>query len=411
MTGDSSGQMYNLSVWDPDTGTILSSFKGGSSASHTVTMIGNDYIISAPPDKPLLNVWQNNRNEQLSIRMFTPGKVNAMTCSPKGHYLLVAVQEQISIYQISSGRLWCVLSSHYQSVTTIKFTSDGSHFVSAGADGQVLCWNLATVLSRRALPGLPSGQVGKPEAKWCWREHALPVTDLVISAGGLQGKVFSVSKDQTCKIYSITSGQLLLSVAFNAPLSAIAVTIDCDQVCVGGENGDIFMFSLRNPPRTVSVTSENLDSLSVLKNGHKGCVTTLSLCLDGSQLASGSSDHTVKLWHIKSGQCVRTLQQKGRITSLQYMLPPPGMIQDSIWKPTRKLVPLIKGCDSNQPFKVNLLCKEDKQMERLDERYNVVDEDIVQGGSSDEQEGKLKELVDINHQLYTFSLKHILQTN
>lgn len=411
MIGDNSGQMYNLSVWDPDTGTLLSSYKGGSSASHTVTMIGSDYIISAPPDKPLLNVWQNNRNEQLSIRMFTPGKVSAMTCSPKGHYLLVAVQEQISIYQISNGRLWCVLSSHYQSVTTMKFTTDGSHFVSAGADGQVLCWSLATVLSRRALPGLPSGQVGKPEAKWCWREHALPVTDLVISAGGLQGKVFSVSQDQTCKIYSIVSGQLLLSVAFDTPLSAIAISIDCDRVCVGGENGDISIFSLRNPPRTVSVTSETLDSLSVLKNSHKGCVTTLSLSLDGCQLASGGSDNTVKLWHIKSGLCVRSLQQKGKITSLQYMLPPPGMLQNSTWKPARKLVPLLKGCDPNQPFKVNLLCKEDKQMERLDDRIDIVDEGIEDSGASYEHEGKMKELVDINHQLYTFALKNILQTN
>ena len=42
------------------------------------------------------------------------------------------------------------------------------------------------MLSRRTLPGLPSGQVGKPEPKWSWREHALPVTDIDVSSGGLQ---------------------------------------------------------------------------------------------------------------------------------------------------------------------------------------------------------------------------------
>ena len=51
---------------------------------------------------------------------------------------------------------------------------------------KVLCWSLATVVSRRTLPGLPSGQVGKPEPKWSWREHALPVTDIDISSGGVQ---------------------------------------------------------------------------------------------------------------------------------------------------------------------------------------------------------------------------------
>ena len=42
------------------------------------------------------------------------------------------------------------------------------------------------MLSRRTLPGLPSGQVGKPEPKWSWREHALPVTDIDVTSGGLQ---------------------------------------------------------------------------------------------------------------------------------------------------------------------------------------------------------------------------------
>ena len=33
--------------------------------------------------------------------MFAGGKVNAMVSSPRGHYLVIAVQEQISIYQVS----------------------------------------------------------------------------------------------------------------------------------------------------------------------------------------------------------------------------------------------------------------------------------------------------------------------
>eukprot|EP00088_Acartia_fossae_P003160 TRINITY_DN1130_c0_g1_i3.p1 TRINITY_DN1130_c0_g1~~TRINITY_DN1130_c0_g1_i3.p1 ORF type:complete len:444 (-),score=79.97 TRINITY_DN1130_c0_g1_i3:64-1353(-) len=416
LTGDSSGQMYNLAVWDPDTGTFLSSFKGGSSAPHTCTFVGNDYILSAPPEKPLLNAWQINRNEQMSLRMFTPGKVNAMTTSPRGHYILIAVQEQISVYQMSTGRLWCVVSSHYQPVTCLTFTSDGSHFISAGADGQVLCWSLATVLSRRTLPGLPSGQVGKPEPKWSWREHALPVTDIAITAGGLQGKVFSVSQDQTCKAYCIVSGQILLSVAFKIGLTAVTTSINCDLVCVGAENGDIFQLSLRSPPRTVAVTSENMGESSTLK-GHKSAITALSLSLDGSQLASGSSDKSVKLWHMKSGQCVRTIEHKGAITCLQYLIPPPGLLaagggppsSGSSWQPARKLVPLLKGSDPNEAFKVNLLSKEDKAIERYQSRQDeVLPSQMQESTSNPENEGKLKELMEINHELYTFSLKHIL---
>ncbi len=47
--------------------------------------------------------------------------------------------------------------------------------------------------------------------------------------------------------------------------------------------------------------------------GHTKEVKVLSLSLDGTQLASGGADNLVKLWHMKSGQCVRTLEHKGEI--------------------------------------------------------------------------------------------------
>jgi hypothetical protein len=62
-----------------------------------------------------------------------------------------------------------------------------------------------------------------------------------------QGKLFSVSKDQTCKAYCLTSGQVLLSVAFKSPLTAVVVSINCDLVCVGAENGSIFRFKSYYP--------------------------------------------------------------------------------------------------------------------------------------------------------------------
>ena len=36
-----------------------------------------------------------------------------------------------------------ILSRHYQNVNHLKFTDDGSHFVSAGDDNLVIVWELA----------------------------------------------------------------------------------------------------------------------------------------------------------------------------------------------------------------------------------------------------------------------------
>jgi hypothetical protein len=47
--------------------------------------------------------------------------------------------------------------------------------------------------------------------------------------------------------------------------------------------------------------------LQTLK-GHSGGVLTLSFSPDGKMLASGSHDHTTRLWDSRTGQCCQTLQ-------------------------------------------------------------------------------------------------------
>ena len=93
-----------------------------------------------------------NKSEQMPLRLFTPGPVSSLATSPSGSYLAAAVQESITIWQLgtgvgwdsewtksslSSGALLAVLSRHYQPVTVLSFTKDGSHLISGGEDGQV----------------------------------------------------------------------------------------------------------------------------------------------------------------------------------------------------------------------------------------------------------------------------------
>ena len=47
---------------------------------------------------------------------------------------------------MSTGELVASLRRHYQNVTGICFTADGSRFISGGAEGLVLVWSLETAL-------------------------------------------------------------------------------------------------------------------------------------------------------------------------------------------------------------------------------------------------------------------------
>ena len=149
-------QTCNTSAWDPTTGSCLHQWKGNSSVPRrlvftiailiryhwliildhqpfyaqcllfniikvfpSVCLIGQDYLVSGQPNKPLLNVWQVqpkqsqdiphqanlqvNRSEQIPLRLFTPGPVSSLATSPSGSYLAAAVQESITIWQIGTG--------------------------------------------------------------------------------------------------------------------------------------------------------------------------------------------------------------------------------------------------------------------------------------------------------------------
>ena len=179
----------------------------------------------------------------------------------------------------------------------------------------------------------------------------------------------------------------------------------CDSIYTGGENGCIYVISLNNPPRSVSISSESQGS-TVLK-GHTDTVSNLSLSLDGSHLSSGSLDTNVRIWHVKSGQCVRVIEHKGAITSLKYMIPPPGMLNTDQWSPGRKLVPLQKGFDEKDSFVSTVLSKETKPFERFEGEEIEVDGETATEKKVENTE-RIQELMEINNQLYKYSVKHIL---
>lgn len=316
VTSDSNNTLWTNAVWDPHTGTCLMTYKGGGTAENrTLTFVGNDYLAAVEKTKPVLHVWPVNSYQTVQgMRFILPGKATAFAVSRDGSFIVAGIEEKIYLWQMASGNLLTILSKHYQKVVMLKFTPDGHYFVSASEDGMVMVWSLATVSAHPEVDLVSQTSAGQHDPLYIFSNHTLPVTDLCISKTGMHGRLCTVSSDRTCKIYDLSSGELLLNFVFDVPLSAITMDVLELNIFVGTTEGKIHQFSLTNPPRNRNVlvnTEVNCPTFA----SHTKAVTCLSVSLDGETLMSGSNDEQVILWHIPSKQPVRIIRHKGPITN------------------------------------------------------------------------------------------------
>ncbi|XP_041969990.1 WD repeat-containing protein 18 [Aricia agestis] len=320
ITSDCNNTLWTSSIWDPHTGTNLMTYKGGGTAeSRSLCLIGKDYLASIERTKPVLHVWPLNSHQTVQgIRFILPGKATSFAVSPDGVYCIAGIEEKIYLWQISSGNLLTIINRHYQKVNLLKFTSDGCFIVSAAEDGMVMVWSLANVVANPEVELLTQATAGQHDPVYIFSDHSLPVTDLCLSKTGMHGRLVTVSSDRTCKVYDLSSGEILLNIIYDEPLSSVCFDVLELSIFVGTTEGKIHQFSLTNSPRNRDILINNDDSAKF--SGHSKAVNCLSVSLSGEILLSGSQDEQAILWHIKSRQPVRHIKHKGPVMNAFFTL-------------------------------------------------------------------------------------------
>uniref|UniRef100_A0A3Q1GGA8 WD repeat-containing protein 18 n=1 Tax=Acanthochromis polyacanthus TaxID=80966 RepID=A0A3Q1GGA8_9TELE len=373
LSSDSGSQLWNVSVFDPHSGSSLLSYRGGSSAARSLAVLRGGYLLSAQLGKNFINVWEIQRKDQLQQKIVCPGVVTCLTASPDGLFLAAGVAEAVYLWEVCTGKLLSVLSRHYQDVTCVKFTDDSSHFVSGGKDNLALVWSLSSVVHLDLSHA--------PEPRHVLSRHSLPITDLHCGLMGAQARVATASLDQTVKVRLEYLHSLSREKAFQSDT----------------EGNQVF-------------------------KGHRNLVTCLSVSMDGTLLLSGSHDETARLWDVQSKQSVRCLTHKGPVTNAVIMAAPANMfLPDS-----RPAIPLPRfsrhlhasegdGGESGEVcvrLGLNVQDEEETYLQKTD-RLNslmdaVTDKSVFGDGENTkvrvaELEEEVQTLKKVNKDLYDFS--------
>lgn len=402
LTTDLSPNFGSASVWNYKAGTSLHNYKGGGVITpNTVTFIRDDYFIGAEKLKPLIHVWQINSQETTKqLKIVTPGPVSALAVSPDGNYCVAGINEQIYVWNIPTGNLLANVSKHFQHITKIIFSKDGTHVISAAEDGMVVVWRLNQLVSQSH-----SLQI---EPVYSLTDHTLPVRDICLSSSSKNAYLMSVSADCSLKINQIDSGELLLSVVFDVSLTAVTCNILGTQVFIGTTNGEIYEISLLNPPRN-RIYHQLSNDKSNLYSGHTKNITALSISADGLSLASGAADCQVIIWHIPTKQKLKTINHNGSITNVFYIMAMKNMFVEEL-KPSIVLHTFKRDLttEENNQQVIEVIHTEDIKLPFEETRQTLLTTDKC-GSSNVNLQSEINRLKNINSQLYQYSVNCILK--
>ncbi|MEG4174037.1 WD40 repeat domain-containing protein, partial [Microcoleus sp. S13_C3] len=123
--------------------------------------------------------------------------------------------------------------------------------------------------------------------------HSKSVKAVAVTADGK--RAISGSRDQTLKVWDLTTGKELFTLNGHRQVYAVAVTPDGKRAISGSDDNTLKVWDL--------TTRKELFTL----NGHSDSVNAVAVTPDGKRAISGSDDNTLKVWDLTTGKELFTL--------------------------------------------------------------------------------------------------------
>ena len=210
------------------------------------------------------------------------GIIFAVTFSPDGRRCSCGVNSLIKVWDAATWDLVQTLEGHEGRILCLSYSPDGEQLTSASRDKSIKQWDPVTGLLLRSLKG---------------HEGRIPCI-----AYSPDGKTLaSGSEDKTIRLWHSTSGSPAGILRESGGVLSIAYAPDGKQLASASTDT---MIKLWNPAdgtmigKLTGTTPENLsDTLHPGSwQGHVSSVLTIAYSPNGKQLASGSTDGSIKLW-------------------------------------------------------------------------------------------------------------------
>jgi len=284
LVGDSKGV---ISLWPITETGIQQLWDDHSEPITQIVWSPNGVRFASASGDDTIQIYRTDDTSRQTIYSHAGG-VWSLDWSPDGTQIVTGgADDTIRVWDVETGRTLRTFVGHKQDVThVVWFTEDD--IMSGDEDGTIRLWSLATQDENQRL-----------------QRHA-NVRQLIWMPD--HGQFLSVGeRDQTIQLWdavTLQDKQIQTGFMSESVVVEISWSPDSKQLAVGGDDGPVRIWSIED----VGVTA--------VLAGHEDSITSVAWSPNGQLVATGgSSDNTVRVWNVHTGELVITLGDEENTTN------------------------------------------------------------------------------------------------
>jgi WD40 repeat protein len=331
-----------VKLWNLGNGVAERSFDGAAGALHAVAVSKNNVLVATAGAEGIIRLY-TFADGKLLTSLKAGGLIHGLAFSPNNQLLLSASEDKSII-------AWNVLFTpgqppppefgkevqrfaHTAGVMDVTFAPDNSTIYSASADKTAKAWKVAS--------DAPSKNLAHPNLV---DAVAFNSEGTILATGCHDGSVRLWDHAKGAPIREIKAHAMPMP----APIYCVAWSADGKQIVSGSFDQSLKLWdtSSGNMVREFKAYKEK-----TFEKGHRDGVFCAALSPDGKQLASGSSDRSIKLWNTADGNVLREfVNPKLKQDPMQPPQAHPGWVYSLRFTTDGKYLVSVGGAPQNKGY-------------------------------------------------------------
>ncbi|KAK3693640.1 WD40-repeat-containing domain protein [Podospora appendiculata] len=301
------------------THSVRSTFKK-SSAPVNCLAVSETHVFTAQHEKAYVHVYSRQRGNQEAFVAF-PERIRCLTLA--GDVLILGTAEgRLMLWETCTGRLVSTPPRHVQAVSCVVATPH--HVLTGSDDSDIHVWSLSQLLEM--------DPAAEHEPERSLPNHRAGITALAANASVNSDTNFcvSASKDKSCIIWNYQTGDALRTLLFPSFPLCISLDPSARALCVGCEDGSLFLAELFADKHILGVQSEDAATVVQISSPFGatqpdvGPASCLSLSYDGTMLLTGHPKGQILKWDIADNKTpVELANLNAAVTNLAFVSPFP----------------------------------------------------------------------------------------